>query len=49
MKAYAWYILAAAQGNEEASELEDSLRENMTAEQVAEAEKLAAELSQSSK
>ena len=44
VKAYAWYILAAAQGNEEASELEDSLRENMTAEQVAEAEKLAAEL-----
>ena len=44
VKAYAWYILAAAQGNEEASELKDSLREKMTTAQVAEAEELAAEI-----
>lgn len=44
VKAYAWYILAAAQGSGEASELKDSLREKMTAEQVGEAQDLAAEL-----
>ena len=44
VKAYAWYILATAQGSEEASELKDSLREKMTAEQLHEAQQLAAEL-----
>ena len=44
VKAYAWYILADAQGNEEASELKDALRAKMASEQVAEAQKLAAEL-----
>ena len=44
VKAYAWYILADAQGNEEVFELKDSLRKDMTAEQVAEAQELADEL-----
>lgn len=43
VKAYAWYIVAAAQGHEEVSALKDSLREKMTTEQWAEAEELAAE------
>ena len=43
VKAYAWYILAAAQGNKEASELKDSLREKMTAAQLTAAQDLAAE------
>lgn len=46
VKAYAWYILSTAQGNEEASELKDSLREELTVEQVAEAQQLAAELNE---
>ena len=44
VKAYAWMILAAAQGEKDAIEAKDSLREKMTAEKVAEAQKLAAEL-----
>lgn len=43
VKAYAWYILSTAQGIEEASKLKDSLREELTAEQIAEAQQLAAE------
>ena len=44
VRGHAWISLAAAQGYEKASELKGSRRETMTAEQVAEAEKLAAEL-----
>ena len=44
VKAYAWWILAAAQGEEDAIEAKDFLRKIMTAEQVAEAQKLAADL-----
>ena len=44
VRAYAWYNLAAAQGNETARENKDKLRPRMTAEQVAEAQKLSAEL-----
>ena len=44
VRGHAWISLAAAQGDEKASELKGSRRETMTAEQVAEAEKLAAEL-----
>ena len=44
VKAYAWFNLAAAQGQEDAVKAKDSLRERMTAEQVAEAQKLAGEL-----
>ena len=44
VQAYAGWILAAAQGEEDAIEAKDFLRKIMTAEQVAEAQKLAAEL-----
>ena len=44
MKAYAWLNLAAAQGDKKAVKVKDLLRNQMTAEQVAEAKKLAAEL-----
>ena len=44
VKAYAWLNLAAAQGNERASELKDLLRPQMTAEQVADAQKLASDI-----
>ena len=44
VKAYAWLNLAAAQGNERASELKDLLRPEMSTEQVAEAQQLAGEL-----
>ena len=44
VKAYAWFNLAAAQGAEDAIKNKDLLRPRMTAEQVAEAQKLAAEL-----
>ena len=44
VKAYAWLNLAAAQGDESAVKGKDLLRSRMTAEQVAEAQKLAAEL-----
>ena len=44
VKAYVWLNLAAAQGNTKATEGKDSLRNRMTAEQVAEAQKLATEL-----
>ena len=44
VKGYAWYNLAAAQGDETAHILKDSLREKMTADQVAEAQTLSREL-----
>ena len=44
VKAYAWWIRAAAQGEEDAIEAKDLLRKEMTAEQVAEAQNLSAEL-----
>ena len=44
VKAYAWYHLASAQGDKQAAKGKDMLRGRMTAEQVAEAQKLAAEL-----
>lgn len=44
VQAYTWFILAAAQGEERAFKLKDELRLAMTSEQVAEAQKLAAEL-----
>ena len=44
VEAYAWMILAATQGHEDAVKGKDELRSKMTAEQVAEAQKLAAEL-----
>ena len=43
VKAYAWLNLAAAQGDKMAVERRDRLREKMTAEQVAEAQRLAGE------
>ena len=42
--AYAWLNLAAAQGHEEAAGSRDRLAESMTAEQVAEAQRMAREL-----
>ena len=42
--AYAWLILAAAQGNELASENKDQLRTYMTANQVVRAQELSATL-----
>ena len=44
VKAYAWFNVAAAQGDKAASLLKNWLRPRMTAEQVAEAQKLAAAL-----
>ena len=44
VKAYAWINLAAAQGQKIAVESKDLLRQKMTTEQVAEAQKLAGEL-----
>ena len=44
VEAYAWMILAATQGHEDAVKGKDELRSKMTAEQIAEAQKLAAEL-----
>ena len=44
VKAYAWVNLAAAQGDEKAVKSKDWLRKQMTAEQVAEAQKLSGEL-----
>ena len=44
VRAYVWANLSAAQGQKEANELKDLLRPKMTAEQVAEAQKLAGEL-----
>lgn len=44
VKAYAWINLAAAQGEEDAIKLKDELRPMMSAEQVAEAQKLSTEL-----
>lgn len=46
VQAYAWYILAAARGEEHGFKLKDELRPKMSAEQVSEAQKLAAELSE---
>ena len=43
-KAYGWWSLAATQGEEMAVQAKDFLRSRMTAEQVAEARKLTAEL-----
>ena len=43
-KAYAWINLAAAQGRSSAFKAKELLRASMTAEQVANAQKLAAEL-----
>ena len=42
--AYVWANLSAAQGQKEANDIKDLLRPKMTAEQVAEAQKLAGEL-----
>ena len=44
VKAYAWWNLAAAQGHKGAIKAKASLRKDMTTEQVAEAQKLSAEL-----
>ena len=44
VKAYAWLNLAAAQGNKKVAEARENLRAKMSSEQVAEAQKLAAEL-----
>ena len=44
VKAYAWLSLSAAQGKDNAARGKDLLRPRMTAEQVAEARKLAAEM-----
>ena len=44
VEAYAWMNLAAAQGEKDAVKAKDSLREKMTTEQVAEAQKLSGEL-----
>ena len=44
VKAHVWLNLSAAQGKKKAAERRDRLRQQMTAEQVAEAQKLAAEL-----
>ena len=44
VQAYAWMSLAASQGNKTAAEWRDSLRNKMSGEQVAEAQKLASEL-----
>ena len=44
VKAYAWWNLAAAQGHKDAIKAKASLRKDMTAEQVAEAQKLSVEL-----
>lgn len=44
VQAYAWVNLAAAQGNKKAVEGKELLRSGMTAEQVAKAQKLAAEM-----
>ncbi len=44
VRAYSWYNLAAAQGTKPAIENKDNLRKRMTAEQIAEAQKLSAEL-----
>ena len=42
--AYVWANLSAAQGKKEANDIKDLLRPKMTAEKVAEAQKLAGEL-----
>lgn len=44
VQAYAWMALAATEGYETAAEWRDALRKKMSAEQVAEAQKLATEL-----
>ena len=44
VKAYAWINLAAAQGQKDVVKAKDSIREKMTTEQVAEAQKLSGEL-----
>ena len=44
VQAYAWMALAASRGNKSAATWRDALREKMSAEQVAEAQRLAAEL-----
>ena len=44
MKAYAWLNLSAAQGNGNAVKGKDLIRPIMTSEQVAESQRLAAEL-----
>jgi TPR repeat protein len=43
IKAYAWYSLAKAQGNEIAADNLDIIKGDMTADQIAEAQRLAAE------
>jgi uncharacterized protein len=43
IKAYMWYSLAKAQGNERAAENVDGIKQQMTADQIAEAQRLAAE------
>ena len=44
--AYMWFNLAAAQGNEAASTVHDNLEQDMTPEQIAEAEKMAKEMAE---
>ena len=43
MLAYMWYNLAAAQGDEVAQELKDFIEEELTREQIAEAQRLSRE------
>ena len=40
VRAYAWYNLAAAQGDEPAVKAKESLRERMSAKQIARAQEL---------
>jgi TPR repeat protein len=47
VRAYAWFNLAAAQGNESAITKREIVRKHMTDAQIAEAEKLSRELSSS--
>ncbi len=44
VQAYAWFILAATQGEEQAFQLKEDLRPMMSTEQIAEAQKLSAKL-----
>lgn len=46
VQAYAWHVLASAQGEEHGFKLKDELRPKMSTEQVSEAQKLAAVLSE---
>jgi len=43
LEAYKWYTLAAKNGNERATELRQDISDQMTPDQIAEAERLVAE------